>query len=638
MDEDGRRRRRTIPLALLLAAASVCCARSAPPTPPQVRTPNPDIGVEALAARKKAQIDAVKQVDVFSQFQFTDNRKDSGITFVHRIVEDAGKHYKAVHYDHGNGVAAADVDGDGLYDIYFVSQVGGNELWKNLGGGRFTNITKEAGVGLSDRISVAASFADIDNDGDQDLFVTTVRGGNVLFENDGHGRFKDITREAGLDLVAHSSGAVFFDFDNDGLVDLLVCNVGRYTIDRKGPDGAYIGLEDAFMGHLHPDRFEYPRLYKNLGHNRFRDVTADVGLHPQWWGGDASVADLNGDGWPDLFVLNMQGHGHYFENVGGRGFVDKTAEYFPKTPWGAMGIKFFDVDNDGRPDLFITDMHSDMFENLPPDREKQKAAVHPPDQVLGGPADSFIFGNALFHNLGRGRFEEISDRVGVENYWPWGPSVGDVNADGWDDIFIASSMNYPHRYGINSMLLNDRGERFVDAEFVLGIEPRAGGSTHTPWFELDCLQEDLGAELCRGQSGKITVMAPLGSRSALIFDLDGDGDLDIVTSDFNSAPQVLMSNLAERRQIRWVKVALVGTASNRDGLGAVVRVRAGGRVYTKFNDGKSGYLSQSALPLYFGLGDAEAIERIEVDWPSGKKQIETERLTVNQQRQIIEPK
>ena len=120
----------------------------------------------------------------------------------------------------------ADVDGDGLYDIYFVNQVGGNELWRNLGGGRFGNITSQAGVALPDRISVAASFADIDNDGDEDLFVTTVRGGNALFENDGHGKFRDITKEAGLELVTHSSGAVFFDYDNDGLLDLLVCNVG----------------------------------------------------------------------------------------------------------------------------------------------------------------------------------------------------------------------------------------------------------------------------------------------------------------------------------------------------------------------------------------------------------------------------
>jgi hypothetical protein len=626
-------------LSLVMALLAGACSRPPAQKPPaEVRTPNPDVGVDTLAARARAQTDAADQIGVFHQFHFADRLKQSGITFVHHIVDDAGVHYKAVHYDHGTGIAVADADGDGLYDIYFVNQRGGNELWKNAGGGRFTNVTQDAGVAVAGRISVTASFADIDNDGDQDLFVTTVRGGNVLFENDGRGHFRDISKDAGVDLTAHSSGAVFFDYDGDGLVDLLVCNVGRYTSDARGPDGAYVGLADAFLGHTHPDRFEYPVLYKNLGHNRFKDVTADAGLHPSGWGGDASFADLNGDGRPDLFLLNMQGHGHYFENTGGRGFADKTTQYFPRTPWGAMGLKFFDFDNDGRPDLFVTDMHSDMFETLPPDREKAKAPVHPPDQILGGPADTFIFGNALFHNAGAGKFEEISDRAGAENYWPWGPSVGDVNADGWDDVFVASSMNYPHRYGINSMLLNDKGETFRDAEFVLGIEPRAGGRTHTPWFELDCLQKDLGAELCRGQSGPITVMAPLGSRSAAIFDLDGDGDLDIVTNEFNSAPQILVSDLAERRPIHWIAVALTGTTSNRNGLGATVRVRAGGRVYTKYNDGKSGYLSQSALPLYFGLGDAERIDRIEVDWPSGKKQVETQQLEINRARQVVEPR
>src|SRR5262249_50013135 len=234
--------------ALALALLTAGCGSPAPKPPVEVRTPNPDAGVDALAARAKDQKDRAAQFGVAHDFQFTDRLKDSGITFVHRIVEDAGLHYKAVHYDHGTGVAVADVDGDGLYDIYFVNQAGGNELWKNAGGGRFTNFTTEAGVGVAGRISVAAAFADIDNDGDQDLFVTTVRGGNVLFENDGHGRFTDISKAAGVDLAAHSSGAVFFDYDGDGLVDLLVCNVGRYTTDQKGPDGAYIGLVDAFLG------------------------------------------------------------------------------------------------------------------------------------------------------------------------------------------------------------------------------------------------------------------------------------------------------------------------------------------------------------------------------------------------------
>ena len=131
-------------------------------------------------------------------------------------------------------------------------------------------------------------------------------------------------------------------------------------------------------------------------------------------------------------------------------------------------------------------------------------------------------------------------------------------------------------------------------------------------------------------------MAPLGSRAAAIFDLDGDGDLDIVTNDFNSAPQILVSDLAQRRQIHWIAISLAGGVSNRNGLGATVRVHAGGRAYTKYHDGKSGYLSQSALPLYFGLGDADRIDRIEVDWPSGKKQIETQQLDLNRVRQIVE--
>ncbi len=606
---------------------------------PQVRIPDPDPGLAALDARARAQRATIGEFRVPYDFQFTDRVAASGITFVGRIVEDAGIYYKAVHYDHGTGLAAADVDGDGLVDLYFVNQVGGNELYKNLGHGRFRNITKEAGVAVAGRIGVTASFADIDNDGDQDLFVTTVREGNVLFENDGRGHFKDITHAAGVEHVGHSSGATFVDYDNDGLVDLYLCNVGQYTIDTRRPtNGSFVGLADAFSGHLHPERSERPILYRNLGGGRFQDVTADVGLGDAGWSGDASFADLNGDGFPDLYALNMQGSDHYFENQGGTRFVDKTAEHFPRTPWGAMGIKFFDADNDGRPDLLITDMHSDMSVEVGPDREKQKSTMQWTADFLQGGADQYVFGNALFHNLGGGRFEEISDRANVENYWPWGPSVGDLNADGWQDIFIAASMNYPWRYGINSVLLNNRGEKFLDSEFLVGVEPRRGGRTHAPWFEIDCSQPEMAAQQgCQGRRGRITVMGTLGTRSSVVFDIDGDGDLDIVTNEFNAAPQLLVNNLTARHAIHWIAVALSGSRSNRNGLGAAVRVTAGGRTLTQWNDGKSGYLSQSVLPLYFGLDAATAVDRIEVDWPSGRKQVITDRPQINRTVKIVEP-
>src|SRR5262249_3351412 len=159
------------------------------------------------------------------------------------------------------------VDGDGLPDVYFVNQLGKNALYKNLGNGTFKDITDAAGVGLGDRICVSAAFADIDNDGDQDLYVTSVRGGNVLFENDGHGHFKDITKQSGLGYVGHSSSAVFFDYDNDGLLDLFLVNVGKYTTEVKGRGGYYVAYEDAFQGHLHPERSERSILYHNLGGN-----------------------------------------------------------------------------------------------------------------------------------------------------------------------------------------------------------------------------------------------------------------------------------------------------------------------------------------------------------------------------------
>jgi enediyne biosynthesis protein E4 len=567
-----------------------------------------------------AQTRAAAGLAAFHDFQFTDRQAESGITFKHGIVDDAGKAYKAVHYDHGNGIAMADVDGDGALDVYFVNQVGGNQLWRNLKGGRFENITAAAGVGVPDKISVSAAFADVDNDGDADLYVTTVRGGNMLFENDGKGHFKDISKTAGLGYVGHSSSAVFFDYDKDGRLDLFLVNVGKYTTNKIGGDGYkyYVGIDKAFEGHLKPALAEPSILYHNEGGNRFVNVSTRMGLRDVSWSGDASAVDVNDDGWQDLYVLNMQGNDEYYENAGGKSFVKKSRAVFPRTSWGAMGIKVFDVNNDGRLDIFITDMHSDMSDMPEPDHEKMKSTMKFPASTVGDGKAS-IWGNSLFLKEGPGKFREVSDSFGTENYCPWGPSIGDLNADGYDDTFIASGMNYPFRYMINSVKLNDRGVKFADAEFVLGIEPRKGGVAE-PFFELDASGKDKGHADAAGATGRVAIWGAKGTRSAVIFDLDGDGDLDIVTNEFNAAPMVLVSNLSEKTRLHYVEVKLTGTTSNRDGLGAIVKVASGGSTYTKVFDGNSGYLSHSLYPLYFGLGAAESVDTIEVLWPSGKKQ------------------
>jgi hypothetical protein len=216
--------------------------------------------------------------------------------------------------------------------------------------------------------------------------------------------------------------------------------------------------------------------------------------------------------------------------------------------------------------------------------------------------------------------------------------VGDLNADGFDDVLVTAGMNFPYRYAVNSVLLNDRGTCFVDSEFVLGVEPRRGRRTCKLWFELDADGTDKEHILSRGRTGRLEFWGTLGSRSSVIFDLDNDGDLDIVTNDFNSEPMVLVSNLADTRDdLHYLIVELRGGKSNRDGLGTRVVISAGGQTYTKVHDGQSGYLSQSRMPLYFGLGTAEHIDRIDVIWPSGHQQTLTGPLPVNCIQTITEP-
>jgi hypothetical protein len=618
--------------SLLLTSAVLAPLAAGAAQPPPIADPEEILAPPWLETRRQEQLATTDSFGVFHGFRFVDGIAASGIGFQHRIVDDAGRYYVANHYDHGNGVALADVDGDGRLDPYFVSQIGENSLWHNIGDGSFTDLTATAGVALGDRVGVTASFADTDNDGDADLFVTNVLDGNVLFVGDGEGGFADATAKAGVGYQGHSSASVFFDYNRDGLVDLFVANIGQYTrhsaatevvgYSRDQPEHAnyHVGFDDAFAGHLKPQRQERSILYENNGDNHFADVTVERRLVDTSWSGAATPFDANEDGWPDLYVLNMQGHDEYYENAGGDHFVRRSREVFPRTPWGSMGVKVFDFDNDGRLDLYLTDMHSDMSARIGPEREKMKSHMEWPESFLRSGGHS-IFGNAFLRNLGGGAFEEISDRIGAENYWPWGLSTGDLNADGFEDAFVTSSMNYTYRYGVNSLLLNDRGERFRDSEFILGVEPRQGGRTAKPWFEADCSGADVDHPVCAGRSGTHVVWGALGTRSSAIADLDDDGDLDIITNEFNAEPMVLLSDLSDRLEtLHYLKVQLRGTQSNRDGLGALVRVHAGDLTYTKVHDGQSGYLAQSLIPLYFGLGAAAAVDSIEVSWPSGTTQ------------------
>src|SRR5262249_48923999 len=232
-----------------------------------------------------------------------------GIKFhMNFLPHEQGEKFKINLYDHGCGVAVGDFDGDGFDDLYFVNQLGRNALYRNRGDGTFEDVTERAGVALGDRICVGATFVDYDNDGHLDLFVTSTRGGNVLFRNNGDGTFTNVTQKVVLHHIGHSQTAVFFDFDNDGHLDLFLTNTASWTTDARDPSSHYyVGKGLGGLGQVVHSHKESNRLYRNTGKGTFVDVTEGSGLEGRGWAGDAVAFDYDGDGKIDLFVTSMFG-------------------------------------------------------------------------------------------------------------------------------------------------------------------------------------------------------------------------------------------------------------------------------------------------------------------------------------------
>jgi hypothetical protein len=565
---------------------------------------------------------------------FRDRAEESGLVFrMHFLPNEQGEHFKGNLYDHGCGLAVADFDGDGHDDIYFLNQLGPNALYRNRGDGTFDDVTREAGVALGDRVCVAAAWGDIDNDGLPELFVTSTRGGNVLFKNLGNGKFKDVTRAAGVGHVGHSQTALFFDYDNDGYLDLLVTQTAKWTRNTFDTAGKYYPGGEEFWD-LGPCPIEHNILYHNNRDGTFTDVTARAGLAGHGWAGDAAVIDYDEDGYLDVVVANMFGRSQLYRNNGNGTFTEVTEDTLKRTSWGAAGCKVFDFNNDGKLDLFIVDMHSDMW--LPPRITREKLAQTVRERVkflyATGLATGYedaeskfasvfhiryaevIFGNTLFKNRGQGKFQEVSDRARVETWWPWGVASGDFDNDGYEDVFVASGMGHPYPYWPNYLLMNNGNETFSNRAREYGIEPPARG---------ELLAEKIGA-----------LSAARSSRCCAVADFDGDGRLEIVTNNFNDQPYYFKNSFPRKN---FLALCLQGTRSNRDAIGAVVHLYAGTEIMTRQVHPAGGYLAQSSKTLHFGLGKRRQVDRIHIRWPSGLEQ-EIAHPAMNQRHFIVEPR
>ena len=498
------------------------------------------------------------------------------------------------------GVAVFDYNNDGLLDIFFTNGAAipslektdpsyWNRLYRNNGDGTFTDVTERAGLkGIGYSMGVAAG--DYDNDGFVDLYVTGVNR-NELFHNNGDGTFTDVTEKAGVGGMvpgigkAWSVAAGWFDYNNDGLLDLFVVNYLNYDIKT-----ARTCPTNGIPAYCSPNDFQgTPNiLYRNNGNGTFTDVSQQSHI-AQYVGKGMGLAfaDYDNDGFTDIFVSNDTYQNFLLHNNGDGTFTDVAmiagVQYNESgRNMAGMGADFRDIDNDGKPDILQTSMFGDSFQ--------------------------------LYHNLGDGQFQDISGASNLTLFSSrltgWGTGIFDFGNDGYKDLFTANaeildtSMKISHRpFPLPNGLFHNRGDL-----------------TFEDW------SARVGADFAR----------PAAHRGAAFGDLNNDGKIDIVISVINGPPQILMNRSMTANH--WIILNLVGTKSNRDGLGTRVKITTARG--SQFNAATTavGYNSSSDKRIHFGLGDATVIDKVEFVWPSGIKQVLTnvkpdQVLTVTEPRQ-----
>ena len=516
--------------------------------------------------------------DADAEFYFENIGLKSGVNSIVNNSATASKHQIETML---GGVAVFDYNNDGLLDIFVANgaKLPGmdksdptywNRLYRNNGDGTFTDVTKAAGV-QGKGYSMGVAVADYDNDGWADIYVTGVDY-NQLLHNNRDGTFTDVTERAGVTGTIPkygkpwSTAAGWFDYDNDGRLDLLVVNYVRWSLDSE-PE-CRVGNVRAYCS---PDSYEGTPsiLYHNNGDGTFTDVSEISGIGKYVGKGmGVAFADYDNDGWPDIFISNDTYRNFLFHNERNGTFRETAVisgvayNEYGKSIAG-MGVDFRDLDNDGRPDIFEVGMIGDTF--------------------------------PVFHNT-RKDFDDITTLSGMSkasiSSTAWSAGVFDFDNDGFKDLFAARAdildnsdvlYNRPAEL-TNSIYKNIGGRKFID------VSSRSG-----PGLQIAAAH-----------------------RGAAFGDLNNDGKVDIVVTCLNDRPEILINH--SRDHNHWLLIDLEGTKSNRDGLGARIKVEANG--VTQYNHATTsvGYGSSSDRRVHFGLGAATRVQKIEILWPSGIQQ------------------
>jgi tetratricopeptide (TPR) repeat protein len=574
---------------------------------------------------------ALGSTDSF-QRQLSTGLDDWMATFDSVLTRDSNGHH---------GVSVGDADGDGLEDLYVAQPAGlPNRLYRARGDSTFEDVTERAGLGVLDD-TAQSLFADADNDGDQDLVLATGTR-PLLFVNDGKGRFSHIPDAFHFrqPLQGVLTSIAMADYDRDGFLDLYLC-VYSYFFgageDKAGTPAPYYDARNGPPGVL----------FRNDGRGRFTDVTQESGLDA---GNDryhfaAAWADYDGDGWTDLLVANDFGTKNLYRNRGlhdGKVTFEDVAAAAGVLDHGAgMSATFLDYDNDGLLDIYTGNMWSasglrvTSAATFMPDAPREVRALY----------RRHARGNSLFRNRGDGSFEEKTIEARAEmGRWAWSSDALDFDSDGWEDLYV-----------VNGMLTREAARDDLEGFFWRQVVARSpltrvkGTPYDDAWRAINqLLIHDSIASRQRnvflrndGRGGFDEISGAVGldldqdGRSFGVLDIDRDGDPDLVVMAARQAPQLRVFRNDFAAKGASLAIRLVGTASNRDAIGARVSVETERWRRTKIVQAGSGFLSQHSKELLFGLGASQQIRKLTVDWPSGRSQVFSD-LPVNLRFRLVE--
>jgi hypothetical protein len=550
------------------------------------------IAVSWLAAQKTPATSSAPN----SEEAFVDITQRLGIDFQYRASHTSKKYLIETM---GAGVALFDYDNDGRLDIFLVNgaplndptrkgtipQKTDSQYWNRLyhqkSDGTFEDVTEKAGLQGAE-YGMGVAVGDYDNDGFEDLYVTAY-GGNKLYHNNGNGTFTDVTQKAGVAGSDWSTSAAWVDLDEDGFLDLVVL---RY-VDWDFDDIWCGEHKEGYRAYCHPDFFRpiSPLVYHNNKDGTFTEVAQKIGLGKAGKGLGIAIADYDRDGHVDIFVANDSMVEFLYHNKGNGTFEDvglasEVAVDVDGRTYAGMGTDFADYNNDGWPDIVVTDLANQRY--------------------------------ALYQNNGDGSFNYVSHSAGIAQmtlpHSGWGVHFLDYDNDGWKDLLVAQGhdldtieLNYPNlHYREPVLLARNTGHEFVD------VSRQSGSVFQQAWV----------------------------SRGLAIGDIDNDGRLDAVVTTNDGAVHLLRNETATRNH--WILLKLVGHKSNRDAIGAeVMLVTASGPQYATVSTAGS-YLSASDKRVHFGLGSENVVQRIEIRWPSGIRQTVKD-IPADQILQIDEP-